>query len=107
MSEVKTEPETKYITLAAVEYDPDEGTKKEGYTTDIEIVRLPTFCHQVGKNDLITFRRSYKVFKGVVIAKQTYNTEDNYLSMLLRVSCHSLEGLSTVETKIEETKVTW
>ena len=107
MDEVKTGSGSKYITLAAVEYDPDEGTENEGNTTDIEIVRLPTFCHQVGKDDLITFKRNYNVFKGVVLAKQTYNTEDNYLSMLLIASYRSLEGLSTVETKIEETRVTW
>ena len=48
-------PETEYVTLAAVEYDPYEGMDCEGNEKDTTLVRLPTFCHQVGEDDKITF----------------------------------------------------
>ena len=48
-------PETEYVTLAAVEYDPYEGMDCEGNEKDKTLVRLPTFCHQVGEDDKITF----------------------------------------------------
>lgn len=106
MSEiVENESESKYVTLAVVKYDPNKGTEREGDTTENEIVRLPTFCCQVDVGDSITFK-SYGIFKGEVLAKQTYDVEDDYLSMLLLASYRSLETLPTIETKIVEMRVT-
>ncbi len=109
MNEVKTEPETKYVTLAVVEYDPDEGTRSEGIAVENMIVSLPTFCCQVNKGDLITFKESVgpQIFNGKVLAKQTYDIEDDYLPMLmLAFQNKSLGALPTVETKIVEMRVT-
>ena len=105
MNEFKTEPGTKYVTLAVVKYDPNKGTEREGDTTENEVVRLPTFCRQVDVGDSITFR-SFETFCGEVLAKKTYDVEDDYLSMLLLASYRSLETLPTVETKTEEVRVT-
>lgn len=106
MSEiVENESESKYITLAVVKYDPDEGTRNEEIAVENEIVRLPTFCCQVDIGDSITFK-SYRTFCGKVLVKETYNIKDNYLSMLLLMSHRSLETLPTVEAKIEEVRVT-
>lgn len=104
------ESKPKYITLAVVEYDPFEGTEDVGVTTSKAIVSLPTFCRQVGRGDLITFRTDSdsKPFSGKVLAKQTYDIEGDYLSMLLLAFGHDpIYALPTVEAKIEETKVTW
>ncbi|SEM38936.1 hypothetical protein SAMN05216431_10233 [Ligilactobacillus sp. WC1T17] len=102
-------PETKYITLAVVEYDPYEGMDCEGNDKDKTLVRLPTFCHQVNRGDLITFKTgsSSKPFQGKVLAKQTYNVEDDYLPMLLLAFNQDLGCLPTIEVKIEEVRVTW
>ncbi|TGJ60365.1 hypothetical protein E4M16_07875 [Ligilactobacillus ruminis] len=110
MEEVKTGSEPKYITLAVVEYDPDEGTRNEGIKAKNIIVSLPVFCRQVNKGDLITFMKpsNPQLFGGKVLAKQTYDIEGDYLPMLLLASGGQFLGdLPTVETKIEETKVTW
>lgn len=106
MSEiVENESESKYVTLAVVEYDLNKGTEREGDTTENEIVRLPTFCCQVDVGDSITFKRS-GTFCGKVLVKETYNIKDNYLSMLLLMSHRSLETLPTVEAKVEKVRVT-
>lgn len=105
----ESEPKSKYITLAVVEYDPDEGTRSEGIAVENMIVSLPTFCCQVNKGDLITFKESVgpKIFNGKVLAKQTYDVEDDYLPMLmLAFQNKSLGALPTVETKIVEMRVT-
>lgn len=115
MSEIKAneitlnESEPKYITLAVVEYDPDEGTRNEGIAVENMIVSLPTFCRQVNRGDLITFKESVgpQIFNGKVLAKQTYDIEGDYLPMLmLAFQNKSLGALPTVETKIEEVRVT-
>lgn len=105
----ESEPKSKYITLAVVEYDPDEGTRNEGIAVENMIVSLPTFCCQVNKGDLITFKESVgpQIFNGKVLAKQTYDVEDDYLPMLmLAFQNKSLGALPTVETKIVEMRVT-
>lgn len=105
----ESEPKSKYITLAVVEYDPDEGTRNEGIAVENMIVSLPAFCCQVNKGDLITFKESVgpKIFNGKVLAKQTYDVEDDYLPMLmLAFQNKSLGALPTVETKIVEMRVT-
>ena len=106
----ESEPKSKYITLAAVEYDPFEGTEDAGTITRNTIVSLPTFCHQVNRGDLITFKEAVgpQIFNGKVLDKQTYDVEGDYLPMLLLAfENKSLGALPTVETKIEETRVTW
>lgn len=102
-------PETEYVTLAVVEYDPDETTMNEGTRVKNIIVRLPTFCRQVDRGDLITFTKHLNpmIFNGKVLAKQTYAVEGDYLPMLLLAfDSKSLGTLPTVRTKIEETRVT-
>lgn len=106
----ESEPKSKYITLAVVEYDPDEGTRNEGIAVKNTIVSLPTFCRQVNRGDLITFKKPVgpQFFNGKVLAKQTYDIEGGYLPMLLLAFQNKYLGvLPTVETKIEETRVTW
>lgn len=106
MSEiVENESESKYVTLAVVKYNPDEGTRNEEIAVENEIVRLPTFCCQVDVGDSITFK-SYRTFEGEVLAKETYNFRDDYLSMLLLMSHRSLETLPNVEAKVEKVRVT-
>lgn len=110
MSEiVENESKSKFVTLAVVEYDPDEGTRNEGIAVENMIVSLPTFCCQVDKGDLITFKESVgpQIFNGKVLAKQTYDIEGDYLPMLmLAFQNKSLGAIPTVETKIEEARVT-
>lgn len=104
------ESKSKYITLAVVEYDPNRTTMYEGTKVENIIVSLPTFCHQVSRGDLITFKKHLnpQPFKGEVLAKETYDVKDDYLLMLLSASnIESLETLPTVETKIVETRVSW
>lgn len=104
----ESEPKSKYITLAVVEYDPDEGTRNEGIAVENMIVSLPTFCRQVNRGDLITFKESVgpQIFNGKVLAKETYGFREDYLSMLLLMSHRSLETLPNVEAKVEKVRVT-
>lgn len=104
----KLEPKSKYVTLAIVEYDPFEGTGDAGVTRRKDIVSLPTFCRQVDKDDLITFRAApdCDLFSGKVLVKQTYDIEGDYLPMLLLAFDRDPQyALPTVETKIEEVRV--
>lgn len=114
-------PETEYVTLAAVEYDPYEGMDCEGNEKDTTLVRLPTFCHQVGEDDKITFSGKINVdtkpeskpwnapeewiWTGYVLAKASYEVRDPHLHMLLLGFGQSLTSLPVVETKIEEVRV--
>ena len=114
-------PETEYVTLAAVEYDPYEGMDCEGNEKDTTLVRLPTFCHQVGEDDKITFSGKINVdtkpeskpwnapkewiWTGYVLAKASYEVRDPHLHMLLLGCGQSLTSLPVVETKIEEVRV--
>lgn len=114
-------PETEYVTLAAVEYDPYEGMDCEGNEKDKTLVRLPAFCQQVGEDDKITFSGKLDVdtrlesepwnapeewiWTGYVLAKATYEVRGPRLHMLLLGFGQSLTSLPVVETKIEEVKV--
>lgn len=114
-------PETEYVTLAAVEYDPYEGMDCEGNEKDKTLVRLPAFCQQVGEDDKITFSGKLDVdtrlesepwnapeewiWTGYVLAKATYEVRGPRLHMLLLGFGQSLTSLPVVETKIEEVRV--
>ena len=114
-------PETEYVTLAAVEYDPCEGMDCEGNEKDKTLVRLPAFCQQVGEDDKITFSGKLDVdtrlesepwnapeewiWTGYVLAKATYEVRGPRLHMLLLGFGQSLTSLPVVETKIEEVRV--
>ena len=114
-------PETEYVTLAVVEYDPYEGMDCEGNEKDKTLVRLPTFCQQVGEDDKITFSGKISVdtspesepwnapeewiWTGYVLAEASYEVRDPRLHMLLLGFDQSLTSLPVVETKIEEVRV--
>lgn len=114
-------PETEYVTLAVVEYDPYEGMDCEGNEKDKTLVRLPTFCRQVGEDDKITFSGKISVdtssesepwnapeewiWTGYVLAEASYEVRDPRLHMLLLGFDQSLTSLPVVETKIEEVRV--
>lgn len=114
-------PETEYVTLAVVEYDPYEGMDCEGNEKDKTLVRLPTFCRQVGEDDKITFSGKRDVdtrpeskpwnapeewiWTGYVLSEATYEVRDPRLHMLLLGFGQSLTSLPVVETKIEEVRV--
>ena len=114
-------PETEYVTLAVVEYDPYEGMDCEANEKDKTLVRLPTFCHQVGEDDKITFSGKLDVdtrpeskpwnapeewiWTGYVLSEATYEVRDPRLHMLLLGFGQSLTSLPVVETKIEEVRV--
>lgn len=114
-------PETEYVTLAVVEYDPYEGMDCEGNEKDKTLVRLPTFCRQVGEDDKITFSGKISVdtspesepwnapeewiWTGYVLAEASYEVRDPRLHMLLLGFDQSLASLPVVETKIEEVRV--
>lgn len=114
-------PETEYVTLAVVEYDPYEGMDCEGNEKDKTLVRLPTFCRQVGEDDKITFSGKISVdtrpesepwnapeewiWTGYVLAEASYEVRDPRLHMLLLGFGQSLASLPVVETKIEEVRV--
>lgn len=114
-------PETEYVTLAVVEYDPYEGMDCEGNEKDKTLVRLPTFCRQVDEDDKITFSRKISVdaspeskpwnaleewiWTGYVLAEASYEVRDPRLHMLLLGFGQSLTSLPVVETKIEEVRV--
>lgn len=114
-------PETEYVTLAAVEYDPYEGMDCEENEKDKTLVRLPAFCQQVGEDDKITFSGKLDVdtrlesepwnapeewiWTGYVLAKATYEVRGPRLHMLLLGFGQSLTSLPVVETKIEEVRV--
>lgn len=121
-SKIKLEgPETEYVTLAVVEYDPYEGMDCEGNEKDKTLVRLPTFCRQVGEEDKITFSGKISVdtspesepwnapeewiWTGYVLAEASYEVRDPRLHMLLLGFDQSLTSLPVVETKIEEVRV--
>ena len=121
-SEITLEgPETEYVTLAVVEYDPYEGMDCEGNEKDKTLVRLPTFCRQVGEDDKITFSGKRDVdtrpesepwnapeewiWTGCVLSEATYEVRDPRLHMLLLGFDQSLTSLPVVETKIEEVRV--
>lgn len=121
-SKIKLEgPETEYVTLAVVEYDPYEGMDCEGNEKDKTLVRLPTFCRQVGEEDKITFSGKISVdtspesepwnapegwiWTGYVLSEATYEVRDPRLHMLLLGFSQSLTSLPVVETKIEEVRV--
>lgn len=121
-SEITLEgPETEYVTLAVVEYDPYEGMDCEGNEKDKTLVRLPTFCRQVGEDDKITFSGKLDVdtrpeskpwnapeewiWTGYVLSEATYEVRDPRLHMLLLGFGQSLTSLPVVETKIEEVRV--
>lgn len=114
-------PETEYVTLAVAEYDPYEGMDCEGNEKDKTLVRLPTFCRQVGEDDKITFSGKISVdtspesepwnapeewiWTGYVLAEASYEVRDPRLHMLLLGFGQSLTSLPVVETKIEEVRV--
>lgn len=114
-------PETEYVTLAVVEYDPYEGMDCEGNEKDKTLVRLPTFCRQVDEDDKITFSGKISVdaspeskpwnapeewiWTGYVLAEASYEVRDPRLHMLLLGFGQSLTSLPVVETKIEEVRV--
>lgn len=114
-------PETEYVTLAVVEYDPYEGMDCEGNEKSKTLVRLPTFCQQVGEDDKITFSGKISVdaspeskpwnapeewiWTGYVLAEASYEVRDPRLHMLLLGFGQSLTSLPVVETKIEEVRV--
>lgn len=114
-------PEAEYVTLAVVEYDPYEGMDCEGNEKDKTLVRLPTFCRQVGEDDKITFSGKISVdtslesepwnapeewiWTGYVLAEASYEVRDPRLHMLLLGFGQSLTSLPVVETKIEEVRV--
>ena len=114
-------PETEYVTLAVVEYDPYEGMDCEGNEKSKALVRLPTFCQQVGEDDKITFSGRLDVdtrpesepwnapeewiWTGYVLSKATYEVRGPRLHMLLLGFDQSLTSLPVVETKIEEVRV--
>lgn len=115
------ESKSKFVTLAVVEYDPDEGMDCEGNEKDKTLVRLPAFCHQVGEDDKITFSGKINVdtrpeskpwnapeewiWTGYVLVKASYEIRDPRLHMLLLGFGQSLTSLPVVETKIEEVRV--
>lgn len=114
-------PETEYVTLAVVEYDPYDGMDCEGDEKDKTLVRLPTFCRQVDEDDKITFSGKISVdaspesepwnapkewiWTGYVLAEASYEVRDPRLHMLLLGFGQSLTSLPVVETKIEEVRV--
>lgn len=105
-------PKTEYVTLAVVEYNPNEALGCEGNATENALVRLPTFCHQVSEGDTVTFTRgSIFTVRGRVLIKVTYDVEDPRLHMLMLMEStapafQDPKNLPVVETKIEEVRVT-
>lgn len=86
-------PETEYVTLAAVEYDPYEGMDCEGNEKDTRPESEPWNAPEEW------------IWTGYVLSKASYEVRDPHLHMLLLGFGQSLTSLPVVETKIEEVRV--
>lgn len=121
-SEITLEgPETEYVTLAVVEYDPYEGmiakeTKKARrlFVCRHSANKLAKMIRSRSAEDL-TWTRGLKASRGMLpkngsgrgtcFLKATYEVRGPRLHMLLLGFDQSLTSLPVVETKIEEVRV--